>query len=207
MVAARWPNFLCVCTVFTSGSVQLHWRQPICTSDRLGAVSSKWHATNKGALGAGPSGICAADAVVNEAGALLVAGVPIGNPSTVVVWEVNPWTVNGPTGSQQVNIKFGTGVQLPLGLGASWCGYAPLAASLLSWQQQSETEIKAAGQSDTNPGPLLQCAPISNLAAYVKVEGSTPAGMTSTGWASGVSAVAFDPSAGGSALVTIVVEG
>ncbi|KAG9438981.1 hypothetical protein H6P81_019146 [Aristolochia fimbriata] len=31
MVQTNWPNFLCACPVFSSGSVQLHWSQwPLC---------------------------------------------------------------------------------------------------------------------------------------------------------------------------------
>ncbi|KAK4399071.1 Mediator of RNA polymerase II transcription subunit, partial [Sesamum angolense] len=56
---------------------------------------SKWFCTSKGLLGAGPSGIMAADAIVTDSGAMHVAGVPIVNPSTVVVWEVTPGPGNG----------------------------------------------------------------------------------------------------------------
>lgn len=37
----------------------------------------------------------AADAIITDSGAMHVAGVPIVNPSTVVVWEVTPGPGNG----------------------------------------------------------------------------------------------------------------
>ncbi|KAL4349117.1 hypothetical protein AHAS_Ahas10G0009900 [Arachis hypogaea] len=71
----------------TSGSVQLHWSQwPHCQN----AAPARWFCTSKGLLGCGPSGIMDADAIIMDSGAMHVAGVPIVNPSTVVVWEVMP---------------------------------------------------------------------------------------------------------------------
>ncbi|KAB2615489.1 mediator of RNA polymerase II transcription subunit 16 [Pyrus ussuriensis x Pyrus communis] len=69
----RWPSFLCVCSVFSSSSIQLHWPQypPNQTN-----AAQKWFQTSNGLLGAGPS-------------------VPIVNPSTGVVWEVHPGLGNG----------------------------------------------------------------------------------------------------------------
>nr|KYP61026.1 hypothetical protein KK1_023450 [Cajanus cajan] len=90
--SARWPNFLCVCSVFSSGSVQLHWSQwPPSQS----GTTPKWFCTSKGLLGCGPSGIMAGDAIITDSGAMHVAGVPIVNPSTIVVWEVTPGPGNG----------------------------------------------------------------------------------------------------------------
>lgn len=87
----KWPNILCICSVFSSGSVQLHWAQ---WPPQNGA-HARWFSTSKGLLGAGPSGIMAADAIITESGSLHVAGVPLVNPSTVVVWEVMPGPGNG----------------------------------------------------------------------------------------------------------------
>jgi hypothetical protein len=71
--AAGWPNILCVCSVFSSGSVQLHWSQ----WPSKNSAEPRWFSTSKGLLGAGPSGIMAADAIITESGALHVAGVPL----------------------------------------------------------------------------------------------------------------------------------
>ncbi|XLS73328.1 hypothetical protein HN51_030193 [Arachis hypogaea] len=116
--SARWPNFLCVCSVFSSGSVQLHWSQwPHCQN----AAPARWFCTSKGLLGCGPSGIMDADAIIMDSGAMHVAGVPIVNPSTVVVWEVMPGPGNGFQATQrQVSITVPhllvhqTGADLPL---------------------------------------------------------------------------------------------
>ncbi|MED6207531.1 hypothetical protein PIB30_036688 [Stylosanthes scabra] len=76
----------------TSGSVQLHWSQwPHCQN----AEPPRWFCTSKGLLGCGPSGIMAGDAIITDSGAMHVAGVPIVNPSTIVVWEVMPGPGNG----------------------------------------------------------------------------------------------------------------
>ncbi len=193
-MAARWPSFLCVCSVFWSGTVQLHWR-------RWPGTTPKWLATKKGVLGAGPSGVFSGDITVSEAGALLVAGAPVGNPSTVVIWEVTPWGLNSSGGTQQVAVKPTVGMQLPLlATPPSWLGITPLAAYLLSWQEQASGEIRVEGEDYM--GPLLQCSVVSNFSAYINPEASA-----SSGWGSGVSVVAFDPSSGGNALITVIVEG
>jgi len=152
-------------------------------------------------LGAGPSGVFSGDITVSEAGALLVAGAPVGNPSTVVIWEVTPWGLNSSGGTQQVAVKPTVGMQLPLlATPPSWLGIAPLAAYLLSWQEQASGEIRVEGEDYM--GPLLQCSVVSNFSAYINPEASA-----SSGWGSGVSVVAFDPSSGGNALITVIVEG
>ncbi|XP_057950356.1 mediator of RNA polymerase II transcription subunit 16 [Malania oleifera] len=199
----RWPNFLCVCSVFSSGSVQLHWSQwpPIQSS-----ASSKWFCTSKGLLGAGPSGIMAADAIITDTGAMHVAGVPIVNPSTVVVWEVTP----GPGNGFQVIPKTSTsnGV-LPSLNPLSWVGFSPLAAYLFSWQEYLISESKHGrkqadlGFSDTIS---LHCSPVSNFSAYVSPESAAQSAPTTT-WGSGVTAVAFDPTRGGSVIAVVIVEG
>ncbi|KAJ7561508.1 hypothetical protein O6H91_03G030900 [Diphasiastrum complanatum] len=204
--SARWPNIVCACTVLSDGCVQLRWRQ--WPSSEL-ANTPKWFSTSKGVLGAGPSGIYVADVTVSEAGAVLVAGSPIGNPSTVVVWEVSPWGLASPNGNQQLLAKFATGGQSSsLTFGApSWPGMAPMAAYLLSWQEHSGQDLKSVQSQyeiDEKDGPLLQCSPVSNLSAYVSPEASS---QVSTGWGSGVGSIAFDPSRGGSALFVVVVEG
>uniref|UniRef100_A0A0R0FX46 Mediator of RNA polymerase II transcription subunit 16 n=1 Tax=Glycine max TaxID=3847 RepID=A0A0R0FX46_SOYBN len=91
MPEIKTPNFLCVCSVFSSGSVQLHWSQ----WPPQNATTPKWFCTSKGPLGCGPCGIMAGDAIITDSGTMLVTGVPIVNPSTIVVWEVMPGPGNG----------------------------------------------------------------------------------------------------------------
>ena len=122
-----WPSILCVCSVFSSGSVQLHWSQ----WPSQNSAHPRWFSTSKGLLGAGPSGIMAADAIVTESGALHVAGVPLVNPSTVVVWEVMPGHGNGIQATAKINATS----SVPPSLNPpSWPGFAPLAAYLFSLQ-------------------------------------------------------------------------
>ncbi|KAG0566204.1 hypothetical protein KC19_7G045700 [Ceratodon purpureus] len=191
----RWPNFLCVCSVFWAGTVQLHWKQ-------WPASSTKWFATKKGVLGAGASGVFTGDAIINDSGSLLVAAAPVGNPSTVVVWEVTAWDLNTPGNTQQVSAKIAMGnIGSPLlATSPSWPGFSPLAAYLFQWQEQSTPETLVEGED--SPGPVLHCSVVSNFSAYV-----SPDAAQTTSWGSGVTSVAFDPSRGGSALVTTVVEG
>ncbi|KAJ1381913.1 putative mediator of RNA polymerase II transcription subunit [Sesbania bispinosa] len=152
--SARWPNFLCVCSVFSSGSVQLHWSQWPPSQN----APPKWFCTSKGLLGCGPSGIMAGDAIITDSGAMHVAGVPIVNPSTIVVWEVMP----GPGNGFQVTPK------------TSINGVPPLSPP--SWT------------------------------AYVSPEAAAQSAATTT-WGSGVTAVAFDPTRGGSVIAVVIVEG
>eukprot|EP00268_Persea_americana_P052026 TRINITY_DN5801_c1_g4_i2.p1 TRINITY_DN5801_c1_g4~~TRINITY_DN5801_c1_g4_i2.p1 ORF type:complete len:1101 (-),score=229.01 TRINITY_DN5801_c1_g4_i2:291-3593(-) len=201
--SARWPNFLCVCSVFSSGSVQLHWSQwPPAQSD----ATPKWFSTSKGLLGAGPSGIMAADAIITEAGTLHVAGVPIVNPSTVVVWEVMPGPGNSFQAVAKTNIS--NTVSSPLNP-PSWTGFAPLAAYLFSWQEYlgnvGKQGTKQADQVFNETVPL-HCSPVSNFSAYVSPEAAAQSGATTT-WGSGVTAVAFDPTRGGSVIAVVIVEG
>lgn len=160
-------------------------------------------------MGAGPSGIFASDAIINDTGSLIVAGTPVGTPSTVIVWEISPGSVNH-TGGSQPPLKYGVPVQTPLAFGPPpWAGISPLAAYLMSWQEHPSTDTKPAqwvGQvhveNEEKAGPMLLCSPISNLSAYVAPDAST----LST-WGSGVAEIAFDPSRGGSALLTMICEG
>ncbi|KAE9461848.1 hypothetical protein C3L33_06244, partial [Rhododendron williamsianum] len=200
---AGWPNFLCVCSVFSSGSVQLHWAQ---WPPNQSSAASKWFCTSKGLLGAGPSGIMAADAIVTDGGALHVAGVPIVNPSTVVVWEVTP----GPGNGFQATPKSSTGSGVPPSVNPpSWDGFAPLAAYLFSWQEYFLLEAKQ-GRKHTDQDYIdmvsLHCSPVSNFSAYVSPEAAAQSAATTT-WGSGVTAVAFDPTRGGSVIAVVIVEG
>ncbi|XP_058196769.1 mediator of RNA polymerase II transcription subunit 16 isoform X2 [Rhododendron vialii] len=200
---AGWPNFLCVCSVFSSGSVQLHWAQ---WPPNQSSAASKWFCTSKGLLGAGPSGIMAADAIVTDGGALHVAGVPIVNPSTVVVWEVTP----GPGNGFQATPKSSTGSGVPPSVNPpSWDGFAPLAAYLFSWQEFFLLEAKQ-GRKHTDQDYIdmvsLHCSPVSNFSAYVSPEAAAQSAATTT-WGSGVTAVAFDPTRGGSVIAVVIVEG
>ncbi|XP_041993906.1 mediator of RNA polymerase II transcription subunit 16-like isoform X1 [Salvia splendens] len=200
---AGWPNFLCVCSVFSSGSVQLHWSQ--WPPNQSGAPS-KWFCTSKGLLGAGPSGIMAADAIVTDSGALHVAGVPIVNPSTVVVWEVTP----GPGNGFQAIPKTSVNSEVPPSLNPpSWDGFAPLAAYLFSWQEYLLLEAKQGvkkTEQDYSDVIILHCSPVSNFSAYVSPEAAAQSAATTT-WGSGVTAVAFDPTCGGSVISVVIVEG
>ncbi|KAF3772650.1 Mediator of RNA polymerase II transcription subunit 16 [Nymphaea thermarum] len=200
--SARWPNFLCICSVFSSGSVQLHWSQwPTTQND----AHPKWFSTSKGLLGAGPSGIMAADAIVTEAGTLHVAGVPIVNPSTVVVWEVTP----GPGSNFQAIIRANTNNGVPPSLNPpSWVGFAPLAAYLFSWQELLGAKHKKLCVQDMEPDdPVsLHCLPVSNFSAYVSPEAAAQSTATTT-WGSSVISVAFDPTQGGAVIAVVIVEG
>ncbi|KAK6917525.1 hypothetical protein RJ641_018276 [Dillenia turbinata] len=200
----KWPNFLCVCSVFSSGSVQLHWSQwPPSQSN----ASSKWFCTSKGLLGAGPSGIMAADAIITDTGAMHVAGVPIVNPSTVVVWEVTPGAGNGFQATPKLNATNGF---VPPSLNPpSWVGFAPLAAYLFSWQEYFGLEAKQGRKltyQDFADMVSLHCSPVSNFSAYVSPETAAQTAATTT-WGSGVTAVAFDPTRGGSVIAVVIVEG
>ncbi|KAK3433125.1 hypothetical protein EUGRSUZ_D00642 [Eucalyptus grandis] len=201
--SARWPNFLCVCSVFSSGSVQLNWSQwPPSQS----GVAPKWFHTSKGLLGAGPSGIMAADAIITDSGAMHVAGVPIVNPSTVVVWEVTPGPGNGFQATPKVSATPGVppSVNPP-----NWAGFAPLAAYLFSWQEYLLSEAKQGKRQtdqDLNDAVSLHCSPVSNFSAYVSPEAAAQSAATTT-WGSGVTAVAFDPTCGGSVIAIVIVEG
>lgn len=200
----RWPNFLCVCSVFSSGSVQLHWSQ--WPPSQNGTGSNKWFHTSKGLLGAGPSGIMAADAIVTDSGAMHVAGVPIVNPSTVVVWEVTP----GPGNGFNVTPKISTSSGVPPSVNPpKWAGFAPLAAYLFSWQEYLLSEAKQGTKltdQDLSDMVSLHCSPVSNFSAYVSPEAAAQTSATTT-WGSGVTAVAFDPTRGGSVIAVVIVEG
>ncbi|XP_027932444.1 mediator of RNA polymerase II transcription subunit 16-like isoform X2 [Vigna unguiculata] len=200
--SARWPNFLCVCSVFSSGTVQLHWSQWPPSN----ATPPKWFCTSKGPLGCGPSGIMAGDAIITESGAMHVAGVPIVNPSTIVVWEVMP----GPGNGFQVIPKTSTSNGVPPPISSpNWIGFAPLAAYLFSWQDYLLSEEKQ-GKSQPNQnlcGSIpLHCSPVSNFSAYVSPEAAAQSAATTT-WGSGVTAVAFDPTCGGSVIAVVIAEG
>ncbi|KAG4960475.1 hypothetical protein AAZX31_13G224200 [Glycine max] len=200
--SARWPNFLCVCSVLSSGSVQLHWSQ----WPPQNATPPKWFCTSKGPLGCGPSGIMAGDAIITDSGAMHVAGVPIVNPSTIVVWEVMP----GPGNGFQVIPRTSTNNGVPPPLSSpNWTGFAPLAAYLFSWQDHLLSEEKQGkNQTNQNLGDSipLNCSPVSNFSAYVSPETAAQTAATTT-WGSGVTAVAFDPTCGGSVIAVVIAEG
>ncbi|KAL1327134.1 hypothetical protein HN51_037222 [Arachis hypogaea] len=200
--SARWPNFLCVCSVFSSGSVQLHWAQ---WPPSQNGATPKWFCTSKGLLGCGPSGIMAGDAIITDSGAMHVAGVPIVNPSTIVVWEVTP----GPGNGFQVTPKTSTTCGVPPLSPPNWAGFAPLAGYLFSWQDYLLSEAKQGRkQTEQNLGDAvpLYCSPVSNFSAYVSPEAAAQSAATTT-WGSGVTAVAFDPTCGGSVIAVVIVEG
>ncbi|KAG4971494.1 hypothetical protein JHK85_037915 [Glycine max] len=186
----------------TSGSVQLHWSQ----WPPQNATPPKWFCTSKGPLGCGPSGIMAGDAIITDSGAMHVAGVPIVNPSTIVVWEVMP----GPGNGFQVIPRTSTNNGVPPPLSSpNWTGFAPLAAYLFSWQDHLLSEEKQGkNQTNQNLGDSipLNCSPVSNFSAYVSPETAAQTAATTT-WGSGVTAVAFDPTCGGSVIAVVIAEG
>ncbi|CAN6487225.1 unnamed protein product [Victoria cruziana] len=197
----RWPNFLCICSVFSSGSIQLHWSQWPAIQN---GARPKWFSTSKGLLGAGPSGIMAADAIVTEAGTLHVAGVPIVNPSTVVVWEVTP----GPGSNFQTTVRTSTNNGIPPSLNLpSWVGFAPLAAYLFSWREHLGVKHKKLPMQDveSDESVSLHCLPVSNFSAYVSPEAAAQSTATTT-WGSSVTSVAFDPTRGGAVIAVVIVE-
>ncbi|CAK8530521.1 unnamed protein product [Lathyrus sativus] len=198
---ARWPNFFCVCSVLSSGSVQLHWSQ---WPPSQNATSPKWFFT-KGQLGCGPRGIVAGDAIITESGILHVAAVPFVNPSTIVVWEVMPWSGSGFLLTPKTSINNG----VPPRSQPNWSGFAPLAAYLFSWQDFLLSEEKQGkNQTDQNLGESIRlyCSPVSNFSAYMSPE-TTAKSEATPAWGSGVSAVTFDPIHGGSVLAVVIVEG
>ncbi|KAM0906821.1 hypothetical protein ACQ4PT_016526 [Festuca glaucescens] len=200
--SAGWPNILCVCSVFSSGSVQLHWSQ----WPSKNSAEPRWFSTSKGLLGAGPSGIMAADAIITESGALHVAGVPLVNPSTVVVWEVMPGLGNGIQATAKINATS----PLPPSLNPpSWTGFAPLAAYLFSLQDYLVSEgaqTRKQIDNEITEAASIHCCPVSNFSAYVSPEAAAQSATTTT-WGSGVTSVAFDPTRGGGVITVVIVEG
>jgi len=148
----------------------------------------------------------AADAIITEAGTMHVAGVPLVNPSTVVVWEVTP----GPGNGFQATAKINTTSPLPPSLNPpSWTGFAPLAAYLFSLQEyivSEEKQGKKLTEQEISDAASLHCSPVSNFSAYVSPEAAAQSAATTT-WGSGVTAVAFDPTQGGSVISVVIVEG
>ncbi|GJM91117.1 hypothetical protein PR202_ga07461 [Eleusine coracana subsp. coracana] len=175
--SAGWPNILCVCSVFSSGSVQLHWSQwPSPNS-----AQHKWFSTSKGLLGAGPSGIMAADAIITESGALHVAGVPLVNPSTVVVWEVMPGLGNGIQATAKINA---TSTVPPSLNPPSWPGFAPLAAYLFSLQDYLVSEgaqAKKLTDNETTEAASIHCCPLFIAGQYMSPY-DPDEGPSITGW-------------------------
>ncbi|XP_042422387.1 mediator of RNA polymerase II transcription subunit 16-like [Zingiber officinale] len=201
--SVRWPDFLCVCSVFSSGAVQLHWEQwPSAQNE----PAPKWLYTSNGLLGAGPSGLLAADVIITESGVLHVAGVPLVNSSTVVVWEVMP----GPGNGFQSSAKLTMGSTIPSSLNPpSWAAFAPLAAYLFSVQEyliSQEKQGKNLADNEIHEVASLHCSPVSNFSAYVSPEAAAQSAATTT-WGSGVNAVAFDPTQGGSVITVVIAEG
>ncbi|KAH1208176.1 Mediator of RNA polymerase II transcription subunit 16 [Glycine max] len=166
------------------------------------ATTPKWFCTSKGSLGCGPCGIMAGDAIITDSGTMLVTGVPIVNPSTIVVWEVMP----GPGNGFQVIPRTSTNNGVPLPLSSpNWTGFAPLAAYLFSWQDYLLSEEKQGKNQNLGDSIPLNCSPVSNFSAYVSPETAAQSAATTT-WGSGVTAVAFDPTCGGSVIAVVIVE-
>jgi hypothetical protein len=161
----------------------------------------------------------AADAIITDSGAMHVAGVPIVNPSTVVVWEVTPGAGSGFQTIPKASV--GNGAVPPSLNPTCWDGFAPLAAYLFSWQEYILLEVSKQGKKQPNGQQqqqkqlqkedccefvALHCSPVSNFSAYVSPEAAAQSAATTT-WGSGVTAVAFDPTCGGSVIAVVIVEG
>lgn len=150
----------------------------------------------------------AADAIITETGALHVAGVPLVNPSTVVVWEVMPGLGNGIQATAKINATS----SLPPSLNPPlWAGFAPLASYLFSLQdylvsEGAQTKKQAQVDNETTEVASIHCCPVSNFSAYVSPEAAAQSATTTT-WGSGVTSVAFDPTRGGSVITVVIVEG
>eukprot|EP00897_Mesotaenium_endlicherianum_P009237 jgi/Mesen1/8341/ME000461S07756 len=200
----RWPRgeFLCICTVFASGALQLRWRQPV--SDQ--PPSASWHATQLSYLACGPAGLLLADAAVTTGGQLIVVGVPANQPSTVCVWEVKPAS-NQPLG----------GVPVEQG----WPGMAPVPAMLIAWNSKKSGGAKGReGGTDRalgrGAGPLLAWESLSYLIALDKKGGGPGEGGRNTslspsllppgGSNQRLAAIAVDPTKPASCLVTLCVS-
>lgn len=72
-----------------------------------------------------------------------------------------------------------------------------LASETTHGKKQSDHEMEAAS---------IHCSPVSNFSAYVSPEAAAQSATTTT-WGSGVTAVAFDPTRGGSVISVVIVEG
>jgi hypothetical protein len=147
----------------------------------------------------------AGDAIITDSGAMHVAGVPIVNPSTIVVWEVTPGPGNGFQTTPKTCITPGVPPLIP----PNWAGFAPLAAYLFSWQDYLLSQAKQGNElTDNNISDAvpLFCSPVSNFSAYVSPEAAAQSAATTT-WGSGVTAVAFDPTRAGSVIAVAIVEG
>jgi hypothetical protein len=147
----------------------------------------------------------AGDAIITDSGAMHVAGVPIVNPSTIVVWEVTPGPGNGFQTTPKTCITPGVPPLIP----PNWAGFAPLAAYLFSWQDYLLSQAKQGNElTDNNISDAvpLFCSPVSNFSAYVSPEAAAQSAATTT-WGSGVTAVAFDPTRAGSEIAVAIVEG
>jgi hypothetical protein len=147
----------------------------------------------------------AGDAIITDSGAMHVAGVPIVNPSTIVVWEVTPGPGNGFQSCAMTSTKSG----VPPHITPKWAGFAPLAAYLFCWQDHLLSLAKQGKKlTDKNIGDAvpLYCSPVSNFSAYVSPEAAAQSAATTT-WGSGVTAVAFDPTRAGSVIAVVIVEG
>jgi hypothetical protein len=147
----------------------------------------------------------AGDAIITDSGAMHVAGVPIVNPSTIVVWEVTPGPGNGFQTTPKTCITSGVPPVIP----PNWAGFAPLAAYLFSWQDYLLSQAKQGNElTDNNISDAvpLFCSPVSNFSAYVSPKAAAQSTANTT-WGSGVTAVAFDPTRGGSVITVVIVEG
>ncbi|KAM1796829.1 hypothetical protein ACFX11_037025 [Malus domestica] len=196
--SARWPSFLCVCSVLHSGSVKLHWSQ--YPPNQTGAAP-KWFQTSMEPFLTSHV-IIAADAIITDSGAMHVACVPVRHRSRVTVWEVKPGLRNGFHTTPRISTTHGVPPSInPPNL----AGVSPLAAYLFSWQDYLLSEAKQ-GRKKTAP---LHCSLVSEFSAFVSPEVSNFSAFVSPKAESqfGVNAVAFDPIRGGSVIAVVIVEG
>ncbi|XP_045791545.1 mediator of RNA polymerase II transcription subunit 16-like [Trifolium pratense] len=195
-------RFLCVCSVFSSISVQLHWSY---WPPSQNGSTPRWFYTSKGLLGCGPVGIMAGDAIITDSVTMHVAGVPIVNLSTIIVWEVTPGPGNGFQTNPKTCITSGV---LPL-IPPNWVGSAPLAAYLFSWQHYLLSQPKQGNEvTDKNirDAVPLFCSAVSNFSAYVSPEAAAKSAATTTP-GSGVTEVAIHSTRAGSVIALAIVEG
>lgn len=199
LISAEWPNFLCVCSVLSSGWVQLHWNHWPPSQNE---TSAKWFCTSKGQLSCGLRGISTGDAIITESGALHVAGVPTVNPSNVIVWEVIPGRGNALRITPMTSIHNGVPPLSP----PNWSGFAPLAAYLFSWEDHLLRKENPGENQNLGESIPLHCSVVSIFSAYVTPEAAEKSPVPTT-WCSGIAGVAFDPTRGGSVMATVIVEG
>ncbi|KAG0447006.1 hypothetical protein HPP92_028519 [Vanilla planifolia] len=116
----------------------------------------------------------------------------------------------GPGNGMNVTAKINTTSSiLPPPNPPCWTGFAPLAACLFNLQRVYNFSRKARESSLTKEimeATLASLFTCINFSAYISPEAAAQSAATTT-WGSGVTAVAFDPTRGGSMISVVIVEG